>query len=93
MVYAHQTECQLYVQYLKNVFYGESNDSEFEPLLLPKHSDGDDYLLSQLNPQQQTVVLCALEAVIKFLTNDKSYIPLRATVMRCGGTGKSYIIN
>jgi hypothetical protein len=84
---------ELYVQYLKNVFYGESNDSEFEPLLIPKRSDGDDYLLSQLNPQQQTVVICALEAVIKFLTNDKSYKPLRATVMGCGGTGKSYIIN
>ncbi len=27
------------------------------------------------------------------LKNDKSYVPFRATIMGCGGTGKSYIIN
>lgn len=82
-----------YVKYLKDVFYGESSSSSPEPLLIPKRPDGDEYLLSHLNPQQQTVVICALEAVIKFLTNDESYRPLRATIMGCGGTGKSYIIN
>jgi hypothetical protein len=31
--------------------------------------------------------------MIKFLWNEESYIPFRATVVGCGGTGKSYIIN
>ena len=31
--------------------------------------------------------------IIKFLRNEESYIPFRATVVGCGGTGKSYIIN
>ena len=30
---------------------------------------------------------------LKFLTNDPTYKPLRATVIGCGGTGKSFIIN
>ena len=31
--------------------------------------------------------------MIKFLWNEESYIPFRATVVGCCGTGKSYIIN
>ncbi|KAL7525051.1 hypothetical protein ACHAWF_001199, partial [Thalassiosira exigua] len=34
-----------------------------------------------------------MEAIVKFLNNDETYKPLRATVVGCGGTGKSYIIN
>jgi hypothetical protein len=39
------------------------------------------------------VVLGAIDAVVKFLTNDKDYKPFRATVMGFGGTGKSFIVN
>jgi hypothetical protein len=39
------------------------------------------------------VVLAVIDAIIKFLRNEESYIPFRATVVGCGGTGKSYIIN
>ena len=39
------------------------------------------------------VVICALEAIVKFLTYDPTYKPLQAKVIICGGTGKSYIIN
>ena len=49
--------------------------------------------MDELNPEQQMVVICALEAMIQFLTNDPLYKPLRATVIGCGGTGKSHIIN
>ena len=31
--------------------------------------------------------------MIKFITNNPNYRPLRATVLGCGGTGKSHIIN
>ncbi len=34
-----------------------------------------------------------IDTIIKFLWNEESYIPFRATVVGCGGTCKSYIIN
>ncbi len=34
-----------------------------------------------------------IDTIIKFLWNEESYIPFRATVVDCGGSGKSYIIN
>ena len=34
-----------------------------------------------------------IDTIIKFLRNEESYIPFRATVVGCGGTGKSYVIN
>ena len=39
------------------------------------------------------MVLATVDTIVKFLNNDKSYKPLQATVMGCGGTGKSSIIN
>jgi hypothetical protein len=39
------------------------------------------------------VVLAVIDTIVKFLKNDKSYVPIRATIMGCGGNGKSYIIN
>ncbi len=38
-------------------------------------------------------MIAAINIVVKFLKNDKKYKPLQATVMGCGGTGKSFIIN
>jgi hypothetical protein len=39
------------------------------------------------------MVLAVIDTIIKFLWNEESYIPFRATVVGCGGTGKSYIIH
>ncbi len=44
-------------------------------------------------PEQKNVVLAVIHTIVKFLRNNKSYVPFRATIMGCGGTGKSYIIN
>jgi hypothetical protein len=38
-------------------------------------------------------VLALIDTIVKFLNNDTKYKPLRAIVMGCGGTGKSFIIN
>jgi hypothetical protein len=45
--------------------------------------------------QHKKVVLAVIDTIIKFkfLQNEESYIPFQATVVGCGGTGKSYIIN
>ncbi len=39
------------------------------------------------------MVLAVIHTIIKFLKNNKVYVPIRATIMRCGGTGKFCIIN
>jgi hypothetical protein len=43
--------------------------------------------------QQQAVVLALIDTIVKFLNNYTKYKPLRAIVMGCGGTGKSFTIN
>ena len=67
--------------------------NEKEKLLIPKRKDGSEYILEDLNEERQTVVVGALESVVKCLTNDDSYKPLQAMVIGCGGTGKSFIVN
>ena len=66
-----------------------SSDSN---LIIPKRKDGTKYSVEH-SPQQKEIVHAAVDTIIKFLNNDPSYKPMRATVMGCGGTGKSYIIN
>ena len=80
-----------YIGYLKDVFYGD--DIENDKLFIPKKKDGSDYKIEDLNPEQQELVISAISTIIKFLTNDPTYKPLRATTMGCGGTGKSFLIN
>ncbi len=38
-------------------------------------------------------MIASIDTIVKFLKNDKEYKPLQATLMGCGGTGKSFIIN
>ena len=83
----------LYTSYLQEVFYGNDTEKTTRDLIIPLKKDGSTYELEDLNEEQQIVVLCAMEAIIKFLTNDPTYVPLRATIIGCGGTGKSFIIN
>ena len=80
-----------YIGYLKDIFYGD--DIENDKLFIPKKKDGSDYKIEHLNPEQQELVISAISTIIKFLTNDPTYKPLRATTMGCGGTGKSFLIN
>jgi hypothetical protein len=60
---------------------------------LPKNKDGNEYTINSMDTEQQHVVLAAVNTILRFLRNDNKYIPLQTTVMGCGGTGKSYIIN
>ncbi len=60
---------------------------------IPKQKDGSKYSLKNLSKQQQAVVIAAIDTIVKFLKNNKKYKPLQATIMGCGGTGKSFIIN
>ena len=82
-----------YTDYLKDIFYGSTSEGDDEPLLIPTRGIDEEYSLTDLNPEQQMIVISALEPVVKFLTNDPTYKPLRATVIGCGGTGKSHIVN
>ncbi len=75
--------------------YYNSNDSAGtdNTLKISKTKDGKDYSIESIAPEQKNVVLAVIHTIITFLKNDKAYVPIRATIMRCGGTGKSYIIN
>lgn len=85
---------ELYTKALRDSFYGsDGTEMSTSGLIIPRKKDDSRYELDDLNHQQRAVVLSAMEAIIKFLTNDETYVPLRATVVGCGGTGKSFIIN
>jgi hypothetical protein len=81
---------ETFPDYLKDFFYGTAQSTHIH---VPQKKNKSDYILEDLNFEQQSVVICALDAVIKFVNNDPTYEPLRATVVGCGGTGKSFIIN
>ena len=66
--------------------------SSAEHLVIPKQKDGKTYSVKG-NSEQEEIVYTAVDTIIKFLNNDPTYKPMRATVMGCGGTGKSHIIN
>jgi hypothetical protein len=59
---------------------------------IPAQKDESDYTLNALSEQQQAIVLALIDTIVKFLNNYTKYEPLRAIVMGCGGTGKSFII-
>lgn len=61
-------------------------------LVIPKQKNGKNYSVRN-SEEQSEIVYTAVDTIIKFLNNDPSYKPMRATVMGCGGTGKSFIIN
>ena len=85
---------KFYTDYLRDEFYKQSNDGQqYKKLQIPLRKRGKNYELENLNVQQQAVVICALDAVIKFFNNNIDYKPFRATVVGCGGTGKCFIIN
>ena len=62
-------------------------------LFIPTQKNGDAYDVEMLSDEQKSIVYDAVDTVMKFLTNDPNYKPMRATIMGSGGTGKSFIIN
>jgi len=80
-----------YIEQIAKQYY--SDIKICKTLQIPTQKDGSEYLLKDLSEQQQAVVLALIDTIVKFLNNDTKYKPLRATVMGCGGTGKSFIIN
>jgi hypothetical protein len=76
------------------LYYSRYEAAETESTIrLPKNKDGNEYTMNSMDKAQQNVVMAAVYAILRFLRNDKGYEPFRATIMGCGGTGKSYIIN
>ena len=80
-----------YIEQIAKQYYSDIQVNN--TLQIPTQKDGSDYLLRDLSKQQQAVVLASIDTIAKFLNNDTKYKPLRATVMGCGGTEKSFIIN
>ena len=83
-------EGEHYTDYLKSEYYENTSD---DIIHRPTKFDGSDYELDDLSDEQRVIVVTAIDTMIKFLNNDPEYVPFRATVLGCGGTGKSHIIN
>jgi hypothetical protein len=79
------------VEQITKQYYNDSKDHN--TIQIPAQKDESDYTLDALSEQQQAVVLALIDTIVKFLNNDTKYKSLRANVMGCGGTGKSFIIN
>jgi len=87
-------EGDVYLDAITGEYYDDKKKHKQKTRLdIPKQKDGSKYSLKKLSKQQRAVVIAATDTIVKFLKNDKKYKPLRATVMGCGGTGKSFIIN
>ena len=69
------------------------NNDENASTSIPTKSDGSKYDIDDLSDEQRMIVLATIDTVVKFLTNDEDYKPLRATISGMGGCGKSLIIN
>ncbi len=83
-----------YLEAITEQYYDDKNIHKSKTRLeIPKQKDRSKYSLKKLSKQQQAVVIASIDTIVKFLKNDKKYKPLQATVMGCGGTGKSFIIN
>lgn len=81
-----------YINELQKDFYA-TNESDSSDVNIPKNKFGQEYTVKDLTDEQRVIVLAAVDSIIKFLHNDEDYVPFRATVLGCGGTGKSFIIN
>ena len=86
-----------YTECVKQDYY---KDNGCETIVLPKKKNGIEYKLEDRGPidgdnvsKQQAILVAAFDTIIKFLTNDKMYQPLCATILHRDGTGKSFIIN
>lgn len=69
------------------------NTADLAEVHIPKRSNGAQYNVDDLSEEQKVIVLATVDTVIKFLTNDEDYKPLRATISGMGGCGKSLVIN
>ena len=62
-------------------------------LVISTQRTGDTYDVENMSDKQRTIVYAVVDTVIKFLNNGPKYRPMRANVIGCGGTGKSFIVN
>ncbi len=83
-----------YLNQIAKMYYNSYDSTSTDNTLkIPKTKDGKEYSIESMAPQQKNVVLAVIHTIVKFLKNNKAYVPICATIMGCGGTGKSYIIN
>jgi len=91
---ATKIDGELWVEYARDAYdkskCNQNNSST--KIEIPKQKDNKPYSVAG-SPEQEQIVYTAVDTIIKFLNNDPTYKPMRATIMGPGGTGKSHIIN
>ena len=78
----------------------EYNNMKDNELRIPRKPNGDNYRLQDLNEEQFKIAYVILKKIKEWLSlmnasqdKKKKFKPLRLTVLGCGGTGKSVLIN
>ncbi len=83
-----------YLNQTAKLYYNCNNSANTDNTLkIPKTKDGKEYSIKSMATEQKDVVLAPVNTIVRFLKNDTCYTPFCATIMGCGGTGKSCIIN
>ena len=83
-----------YLNQTAKLYYNSKNSADTDSTLkILKTKEGKDYSIESMAPEQNNLVLAVIDTIVKFLKNDKNYVSFWGTIMACGGTGKSYIIN
>jgi len=91
----YEVEPGSYVNKLRDDYYSKIKEEVKSPeqLRLPLRKDGQVYTVNDLMDLQRVIVLAAVDTIVKFITNDRDYKPLRATIVGAAGAGKSFVIN
>ena len=78
----------------------EYNNNKNNNLRIPKKTNGEEFKLEDLNEDQFKIAYVILKKIKEWLSlvsateaRKKQFKPLRMTVLGCGGTGKSVLIN
>jgi hypothetical protein len=78
----------------------EYNNNKNNNLRIPKKTNGEEFKLEDLNEDQFKIAYVILKKIKEWLglvsateARKKQFKPLRMTVLGCGGTGKSVLIN
>jgi hypothetical protein len=63
-----------YLEAIREQYYDDKNiHKRKRQVEIPKQKDGSIYSLKNLSKQQQPVVIAAIDPIVKFLKNDKTY--------------------
>jgi hypothetical protein len=76
-----------YLTQITNMYYNNNKSIGTDKTLkIPMTKNGEEFSINSLASDQKKVFLAVIDTIIKFLQNEESYVPFRATVVGYGQT-------